>query len=399
MKTFWFHRRSSVLCGIALVLASELPASANNGGIRLYFDAAATQPADDLFDMAPFATKTVYAFAELAGVTLAGIAGTEFTIQVNSPNGALFQVETPQAQGAALAPNFGILFSSCQTGTGGRVLLTKIDLLAVSNVKNVSVTVEQADPIDPAIEGPALILCDNPVFTMVWAGNTPAGANVLVPVIPDVSVEFDQVDAEGHTTVSSAPCTGTLPANFQVPAGQLACYKIESSATFSGAVEVCMNYDATGMTQTQEDNLSIMHCTPACTPLPTTFRDTGNNRLCATTTSFSEFALAVRLITSSSDPAPSVALHRLHPARPNPFNPTTTIRFDLSTDTPVRLEVFDIAGRLIRLLVDAPDMAAGTHEAIWNGRDRNGRPVSTGLYLCRLRAGAFTASERLVLVQ
>jgi hypothetical protein len=71
---------------------------------------------------------------------------------------------------------------------------------------------------------------------------------------------------------------------------------------------------------------------------------------------------------------------------PNPFNPMTTIRFDLPSDGSVHLSVYDIAGRLIRTLVDA-DLPAGNHEAIWDGRDGAGRGVASGSYLARLEAG------------
>lgn len=71
---------------------------------------------------------------------------------------------------------------------------------------------------------------------------------------------------------------------------------------------------------------------------------------------------------------------------PNPFNPLTTIRFDLPGGGPVRLSVYDVAGRLIRTLVDTV-LPAGNHQAVWDGRDGAGRGVGSGSYLARLEAG------------
>jgi hypothetical protein len=65
---------------------------------------------------------------------------------------------------------------------------------------------------------------------------------------------------------------------------------------------------------------------------------------------------------------------------PNPFNPRTAIRFDLPNAGPVRLSVYDAAGRHIRTLVDG-DLPAGAHEATWDGRDSSGRGVASGSYI------------------
>ena len=62
----------------------------------------------------------------------------------------------------------------------------------------------------------------------------------------------------------------------------------------------------------------------------------------------------------------------LLPAYPNPFNPETTLAFDLAQPGPARLEVFDLAGRRVRRLCDEP-LGAGAHQRRWAGRDEAGR--------------------------
>jgi hypothetical protein len=89
---------------------------------------------------------------------------------------------------------------------------------------------------------------------------------------------------------------------------------------------------------------------------------------------------------------------RLHPCRPNPFNPRTTITYDLPEAGGVRLAVFDLAGRLVRMLVDE-GRSQGTYEAVWDGRDAAGREVGSGTYLARLEFGGKVEVVRMGLVR
>lgn len=68
---------------------------------------------------------------------------------------------------------------------------------------------------------------------------------------------------------------------------------------------------------------------------------------------------------------------------PNPFNPSTVIRFELPGAARVKLTVLDSRGRTLRVLMDGP-VSAGRHQAVWNATDGDGRPVASGLYFYRL---------------
>jgi M6 family metalloprotease-like protein len=83
---------------------------------------------------------------------------------------------------------------------------------------------------------------------------------------------------------------------------------------------------------------------------------------------------------------------------PNPFNPTTTISFYLPVRMKVRLEVFDVSGRLVTRLGDGV-YGAGPHQSGWNGTDANGTPVSSGVYVYRLTAGNRTMSKKMILLK
>lgn len=83
---------------------------------------------------------------------------------------------------------------------------------------------------------------------------------------------------------------------------------------------------------------------------------------------------------------------------PNPFNPATNIRFDLPARGHVNLQVFDVAGRLIRTLVDE-DREAATHEVMWDGTDDAGRTVPSGAYYCRVTSGTGTSTAKMLLLK
>ncbi|RKY55764.1 MAG: hypothetical protein DRP96_12060, partial [Candidatus Neomarinimicrobiota bacterium] len=69
---------------------------------------------------------------------------------------------------------------------------------------------------------------------------------------------------------------------------------------------------------------------------------------------------------------------------PNPFNPITTIRYGLPENGKVRLLIYDLAGRQVVELINSPQNA-GWHQTIWDGKDNNGRLISSGIYLCRIQ--------------
>ncbi len=95
----------------------------------------------------------------------------------------------------------------------------------------------------------------------------------------------------------------------------------------------------------------------------------------------------------------ATASYQLFRARPNPFNPRTTIVFDLGGPGDVDLKVYDVSGRLIRQLVDQR-LDHGRHEVQWDGRDANGRGAASGTYFYRLFVdGVVHGSQKAILVK
>jgi len=100
-------------------------------------------------------------------------------------------------------------------------------------------------------------------------------------------------------------------------------------------------------------------------------------------------------VTAADDtPAPVVASLR---AYPNPFNPRTTVSFDLPADGRAVLEAFDLRGRRVAVLLDA-ELTTGHRTATWNGR-RGVEPLAAGPYLLRLRSSGGTQTIRITLVE
>ncbi len=95
-------------------------------------------------------------------------------------------------------------------------------------------------------------------------------------------------------------------------------------------------------------------------------------------------------------PFPMLGLTRveLAPAAPNPFQSDTVLRFALPVAGPVRLEVFDVAGRRVATPVAEERLPAGAHSIRWDGRDIVGRPVASGVYFLKLTAGTEVRSRK-----
>jgi hypothetical protein len=97
---------------------------------------------------------------------------------------------------------------------------------------------------------------------------------------------------------------------------------------------------------------------------------------------------------------PSVCANRLENAYPNPFNPTTTIRYSIAAAGRVSLRIYNAAGQLVRTLVDEAQLPrAEGFSVVWDGADNRGRSVSSGVYFLKLTAGDFSQTRKAVLLR
>jgi hypothetical protein len=109
---------------------------------------------------------------------------------------------------------------------------------------------------------------------------------------------------------------------------------------------------------------------------------------------FTDLGWLDALPTGVRNTVPGIAMSNY----PNPFNPATTIRYEVSSAQNVALAIFDVNGRLVRAL-DAGMKSAGAHEKRWDGRDNQGRPVASGVYYARLTGQQQTLTRKIVLLK
>ena len=111
-------------------------------------------------------------------------------------------------------------------------------------------------------------------------------------------------------------------------------------------------------------------------------------------------AVAQWTLSLDVDDDPDELPARFHLAQnyPNPFNPNTTIAYSLPRASRVRLSVYNVAGRLVTILVDETQ-SAGNHFVDWNGTDADHAPVASGVYFYRLDTGEYSESQKMVLLK
>jgi M6 family metalloprotease-like protein len=104
------------------------------------------------------------------------------------------------------------------------------------------------------------------------------------------------------------------------------------------------------------------------------------------------------ITNSVADPEPVPPRYELMPNYPNPFNPSTTIRYRIASREHVELAVYDVGGTLVRTLVNE-SRPGGSYSLEWDGRDDRGTSVSSGVYFYRLIAGKFSDARKMTFVK
>ena len=89
---------------------------------------------------------------------------------------------------------------------------------------------------------------------------------------------------------------------------------------------------------------------------------------------------------------------QLLPAFPNPFNPSTNIRYSLVEPAKVKIEIFNVKGQLMRVFENTYE-TPGYYQISWDGMDSNGRKAASGVYLYRMTAGKYSSYKKMVLAK
>lgn len=105
------------------------------------------------------------------------------------------------------------------------------------------------------------------------------------------------------------------------------------------------------------------------------------------------------VITSANPISVPRRSDRIGSVHPNPFNPTTTVEFEMRVGGATSLAVFNLRGELVRTLLGSVELPAGRHAATWNGTDDHGRMVASGVYFVRLRTPEGTGHRKVALIK
>ena len=83
---------------------------------------------------------------------------------------------------------------------------------------------------------------------------------------------------------------------------------------------------------------------------------------------------------------------------PNPFNPSTTINYSIQESGNVIIKIYDSLGKQIRILVNETKNS-GEYRTIWDGRDDNGKVVSSGVYFYQIQVGQFIQAKKMIMLR
>ncbi|HOQ81402.1 MAG TPA: choice-of-anchor J domain-containing protein, partial [Candidatus Cloacimonadota bacterium] len=105
--------------------------------------------------------------------------------------------------------------------------------------------------------------------------------------------------------------------------------------------------------------------------------------------------------TLASDPeviVPVITQTVLKGNYPNPFNPETSIAFDLATEGNVSIDIYNAKGQKVKTLVN-DRYGVGAHSVVWNGKDDNGKNVGSGIYFFNMKSGKYTSTRKMILMK
>jgi hypothetical protein len=98
-------------------------------------------------------------------------------------------------------------------------------------------------------------------------------------------------------------------------------------------------------------------------------------------------------------PTTSAGALRTLQNHPNPFNPRTVVSFEVAREAEISLKIYDVAGRLVKVLESGRRVAPGLHQVSWNGTDDGGRSVASGVYLARVEDGSSVLTKSMMLLK
>lgn len=243
---------------------------------------------------------------------------------------------------------------------------------SVTGIYNGTLTIFSNDPFDPQLEIEICGNCVQPPILEFW------------PAAFEVEIAFDQQQDE-ILTLSNA---GGYLLEFSIEAEEyirellwLELSNTNGSITPTNLTEITLTFDSSSLPPaTYSANLIIISNDPA---LPEAL-----------------IPLTLNVVPLNSGEIISQTGTKLGKNYPNPFNPSTTIFFEIDSSKieHTELGVYNMKGQKIKELISGP-LANGEYRINWNGRDENGEAVPSGLYFYKMRFGSYTSSGKMILLK
>lgn len=302
-------------------------------------------------------------------------------------------------------------------GNGGAffvvlTILPQVDPLPIGGGFNCSIAVERIDSNGNIAWPDSVVIADS---TATWYEFPPTpglvpdgcGGAIIVwygEVSGSLGVRGQRIDSLGTKLWSDSGALIGSVVDLWGP--QIVSDGAHGAVVISGSMSIyAQRIDQNGLAQWSTDGIVLCNGTAATWPLHASVVSDGSGGGIAAWTDKRGATLdiyAARVDASGTEPLTDAdappPISRLRQNYPNPFNPLTTISFDLETESRAELGVYDASGRMIAVLLDRR-LAAGRHTVTWNGADRSGRKVASGVYFCRLTVGDRSESIAMVIAR
>lgn len=215
---------------------------------------------------------------------------------------------------------------------------------------------------------------------------------------------------------SSSNCPDIYLSNGALPSHRM-LFDMKTSILTAGGLTMAVNGDGTSPctfggtlnVQGRFINGSPEPCTVAATSPTGYFIHIEQSRTVRSTKSeydklIAALNAAIPLRTSVDENKPRKSLlapeqFQLYPNYPNPFRDSTTLQYRLAVSAEVTLKIFDVEGRLVKVLHEKAERAPNHYNLVWDGRDGSGNAVASGSYLVQLEAGEWIAIKRATLMR
>jgi len=260
---------------------------------------------------------------------------------------------------------------------------------------------------------PGLAAASFPPGTWVWVATVPAvQQDSYIAALPTVVDSFDHIFIiTAHTTTPSIwyvsePDSGCSLDNIapMAPEGFAVAYNTGSGNLLSWGASSDRDFHCFRIYRSSDPNFVPTPSTLVHSLIMTSWNDPDYDggdvyyRITALDYAGNESEPATPETVTAAYGKAAPAAYALHPNAPNPFNPNTTIHFDIPAGGSLAaLRIYDVSGKLIRTLVEG-SCAAGRHAVVWNAKDDQGRNVASGVYFCRLQAPGHEETRKMILV-